>query len=289
MRELAGRVDSTLDSLLPPATALPATLHEAMRYSVLGGGKRVRPVLAILAAEACGVTVDTAVDSASAIELVHTYSLIHDDLPEMDDDDYRRGRPSCHVVFGAATAVLAGDALQTLAFEVLALHPEGAARAAIRAEAVALVARASGSLGMVGGQEMDLRAEGGVAEISRLEAIHERKTRALLHASVMLGAVLAQAGEDDRRALDRYGRAVGLAFQITDDILDVSGDLAQLGKTPGKDARAGKVTYPSLLGLDASRRRAEELAEQARAAISPLGERGRWLGAMATYIVERMS
>lgn len=286
--ELRSLVDAALHELLPPAEEPPATLHEAMRYSLFAGGKRVRPVLALLAAEACGAEVAPAVRPAAALELVHTYSLVHDDLPAMDDDDLRRGRPTNHMVFGEATAILAGDGLLTLAFEVLARHPEGDELGARRAEAVLLVARASGTAGMVGGQEMDLRSEGTVATLAELEGIHRRKTCALLEASVGLGGVLGGADASTRGILARYGAAVGLAFQITDDVLDVTGDAAQLGKTPGKDARDGKVTYPALLGVADSRSRARSLSAEAVEAVAPLGARGEWLAAMALFVVERL-
>ncbi|MFN7976039.1 MAG: farnesyl diphosphate synthase [Acidobacteriota bacterium] len=288
LRELAALVDAELDRILPPKTAIPETLHEAMRYSVFAGGKRVRPVLCLLCAEALGVAPGDGVRPACALELIHTYSLIHDDLPAMDDDDFRRGRPSNHKVFGEATAILAGDGLLTLAFEVLGTSPPGDDCAGLRSRAVALVAQASGWAGMVGGQELDLRAEGQPAELARVEAIHSRKTCALLHASVMLGAVLGRASGAEERALSCYGSRIGLAFQITDDVLDEKGDLATLGKTPGKDAEKGKLTYPAAIGIDASREMARSLAGAAILDVEPLGERARFLKAMANFIVERL-
>jgi geranylgeranyl diphosphate synthase type II len=256
-----------------------------MRYSVLAGGKRLRPLLALLAADACGADPALALPSACALEMVHTYSLIHDDLPCMDDDDLRRGRPTCHRQFDEATAVLAGDALLTLAFEVVARHtePPSAAAACVRA-----LAEAAGPRGMGGGQMADLQAEGrpnGTAEA--LEAIHARKTGALLRAPLRMGALAAGAPEPLVRALDAYGRGVGLAFQIVDDLLDVQGDEAKLGKRVGKDSTLGKWTYPGFLGIDGSRRRARQVAEEAIAALAPLGENGARLRALALDLLER--
>jgi geranylgeranyl diphosphate synthase, type II len=290
LQEARRRVEEALDRFLPavdgdPAAACPARLAEAMRYSVLGGGKRLRPILALLAAEACGADPAEALPAACALEMVHTYSLVHDDLPAMDDDDLRRGRPTCHKAFDEATAILAGDALLTLAFEVVARHtrpPEAAA------ECVRALAEGAGPAGMVGGQMADLQAEGrndGTAEA--LEAIHRRKTGALLRAALRMGAAVARAPEPIARALDDYGRAVGLAFQIVDDVLDVQGDEAKLGKRVGKDSGLGKWTYPGFLGVDGSRRRARQLADEAVAALAPLGARGARLEALALDLLER--
>jgi geranylgeranyl diphosphate synthase type II len=286
------RVDEALRRYLPeegddPSSACPPRLAAAMRYSVLGGGKRLRPVLCLLAAEACGgeAAAEAALPSACALELVHTYSLIHDDLPAMDDDDLRRGRPTCHKAFDEATAILAGDGLLTLAFEVIAAHtrPAEAAIGCVRA-----LAEAAGPAGMVGGQMADLQAEGrtdGTTEA--LEAIHRRKTGALLRASLQMGAIVAGADAERRAALDRYGRAVGLAFQIVDDLLDVQGDEAKLGKRVGKDSELGKWTYPGFLGIEGSRRRARQLADEAVAALAPLGAGGDRLRALALDLLER--
>jgi geranylgeranyl diphosphate synthase, type II len=284
------RVDEALARLLPeasgdPGSACPERLAAAMRYSVLGGGKRLRPVLVLLAAEACGADPAVALPAACALEMVHTYSLIHDDLPAMDDDDLRRGRPTCHKAFDEATAVLAGDALLTLAFEVVARHvyPEAAAAACVRT-----LAEAAGPSGMVGGQVADLEAEGrDDATLEALEAIHRRKTGALLRASLRIGALVAGAPEATLRALDLYGEGVGLAFQIVDDLLDVQGDEAKLGKRVGKDHGLGKWTYPGLLGIDGSRHRAWQVAEEAAEALAPLGERGARLKALAMDLLER--
>ena len=291
------RVEEALSSYLPeveadPSAACPARLALAMRHSVLGGGKRLRPVLCVMAAEACGADGEPALPAACALEMVHTYSLIHDDLPAMDDDDLRRGRPSCHKAFDEATAILAGDALLTLAFEVVAreVRPGAAALRCLR-----ILAEAAGARGMVGGQMADLQAEGRTetqrepvaGTLAALEAIHRRKTGALLRAALGMGAAIAQATEPWAEALDRYGKAVGLAFQIVDDLLDVQGDQTKLGKRVGKDSELGKWTYPRFLGIDGSRRRARQLAEEAVAALEPLGPRGEHLRGLALALLER--
>jgi geranylgeranyl diphosphate synthase type II len=288
LREARQRVDEALDRYLPvadDASGCPSRLAEAMRYSVTAGGKRLRPVLALMAAEACGADPDLALPGACALELVHTYSLVHDDLPAMDDDDLRRGRPTCHKAFDEATAILAGDGLLTLAFEIIArdVRPAEAAAASVR-----LLAEAAGPAGMVGGQMADLEAEERRdGTVAALEAIHRRKTGALLRASLGLGAIAAGAEEPTRRTLDVYGRAVGLAFQVVDDLLDVQGDEAKLGKRVGKDTGLGKWTYPGFLGIEGSRLKAVQLAEEAVAALAPLGERGARLAALARDLVER--
>lgn len=284
------RVDEALADYLPSAEEAvpgpcPARLAAAMRYSVLGGGKRLRPTLCLLAAEACGIDPAAAMPAACALELVHTYSLIHDDLPAMDDDDLRRGRPTCHKAFDEATAVLAGDGLLTLAFELLArhIHPPEAAIACVQA-----LAEGAGPHGMVGGQMADLQAEGrNDATLEALEAIHRRKTGALLRASLRLGGLVAGADAVRLRALDGYGHAVGLAFQIVDDLLDVEGDEAKLGKRVRKDSELGKWTYPGLLGVEGSRNRARQLAEEAVEALTPLGGRGDRLRALALDLLKR--
>ena len=284
------RVEQALVRYLPqagdePGVRCPARLGRAMGYSLMAGGKRLRPVLCLLAAEACGGDVDAALPAACALEMVHTYSLIHDDLPAMDDDDLRRGRPTCHKAFDEATAILAGDGLLTLAFEVVArhVHPATAAAGCVR-----VLAEAAGPEGMVAGQMADLEAEGrDDASLEALEAIHRRKTGALLRASLRMGAIVAGADETRVRALDTYGRAVGLAFQIVDDLLDVQGDEAKLGKRVNKDSQLGKWTYPGLLGIEGSRRRARQLAEEAVEALAPLGPRGERLRALALDLLER--
>ncbi len=271
LREAGHRVAEAIDRLLPPVEPghdAPPRLAEAMRYSVQAGGKRLRPALCLMAAEACGADPVQAIAPAVAVELVHTYSLIHDDLPAMDDDDLRRGRPTCHKAFDEATAILAGDGLLTLAFELIARHtqPPEAALACVQA-----LAEGAGPAGMVGGQMADLEAEGrDDPTLEALEAIHRRKTGALLRASLRMGAHVALAPPHVVAALDAYGRDVGLAFQIIDDLLDVEGDEAKMGKRVQKDSSLGKWTYPALLGIEGSRRKAEALAEQAAAALAPL-------------------
>lgn len=283
----AQAVEAALDRLVPP-DAGPPQLAEAMRYSLLGGGKRLRPFLVLTAAQVCGAPPDVAMPAACAVEMLHTYSLIHDDLPCMDDDDLRRGRPTSHKVFGEALAILAGDALHTLAFQVLAemAHDPrvGPARAA---QAVAELARAAGPTGMAGGQVLDLEWEEKPAPPEVLERIHRLKTGALFVACLRIGAILAGAPEADLAALTEYGRHFGLAFQIQDDILDVVGDTAQMGKAAGSDARRGKSTYVSLYGLEEARRRARAAAQAAVAALVPLGDRARILADLAGYVVDR--
>jgi len=338
-RELQARIDAALADALQryragaasdpwdfpksQGSACPDRLYDAMRYSLLAGGKRLRPTLVLLACEACGGSTDDALPAACAIEMVHTYSLIHDDLPAMDDDRLRRGRPTCHIQFDEATAILAGDALLTLAFELLAreIHP-GELAAACCAE----LASAAGLGGMVGGQMADLQSEHagsdvrsdrlqpvdvrsdrlqpvesgrtagtGPAEaghyepasLQQLEAIHRRKTGRLLSAALSLGARIAGASSEFRTALETYGKCIGLAFQITDDLLDVVGDHVKMGKDVRKDSHHGKLTYPALLGADESRRKARELIEDARHALGVFGERGATLEALAEFVLER--
>ncbi len=280
-------VDRALDALLPRPEGPAGRLAEGMRYAVFSGGKRLRPILALAACEALSGDVGAATAPAAALEMIHTYSLVHDDLPAMDDDDIRRGRPTVHKAFGEAEAILAGDALLTLAFEVLATHPPGDRHAAARSDAVAVIARAAGHAGMVGGQLADLLAERRPAESVPLEWIHRRKTGALLSASVELGAILAAAGPGERAALVRYGEALGLAFQITDDVLDRTASVEALGKTPGKDERSGKATYPAIHGVEASRDEARRQAELAIEALPPSLRTGTVLAALARYAVDR--
>lgn len=275
-------------------------LWEAMRYGLLGGGKRIRPVLSLAAFEACGGSAQReglVRDFAVAIECVHSYSLIHDDLPSMDDDELRRGRPTCHIVFGEALAILAGDALLTEAFGILGrggAGREGQAipndEVALRSKLVGLLAGAAGAAGMVGGQALDLAMSGselGSFTLEDLEGIHSRKTGALLQAAVVGGAVAAGASDEVRAALERYGEAIGLAFQIADDILDETGDPAKMGKAGGSDRAKGKATYPALLGLDASRELARSAAERASASLAPLGDNALPLRELSAYVVER--
>jgi geranylgeranyl diphosphate synthase type II len=281
------RVEEALERLLPHPSGPSATVARAMRYAVLGGGKRIRPLLAIASCEACGGSVDDVLDPAAALEMLHTYSLVHDDLPSMDDDDLRRGRPTVHRAFGEGEAVLAGDALLTLAFEVLAVAPPGDALAARRAEAVAVVARRAGVSGMIGGQIADIEAERTAADPARLEWIHLHKTGALIAASVLLGAIHGGASETERGDLERYGLATGLAFQIADDVLDATSSPEALGKTPGKDLRAGKATYPSALGIDASRAEAVRSVGIALEALERSGRATEPLRELARFAVER--
>jgi len=259
------RVEKALDEVLPGAALLPGRLHEAMRYAALSGGKRMRPLLAFAAGELVAAPVDVVAYAAAAVELIHAYSLVHDDLPCMDDDVLRRGKPSCHVAFGEAIALLAGDALQSLAFDLLARTP-----ARDPAAQVALLAYASGASGMAGGQAIDLATAGEAIALTELERMHALKTGALIRAAVRLGAGCGRPmSADENDALDRYASAIGLGFQIVDDVLDVEGTASSLGKTAGKDAIQRKTTYASLLGLSAARKRIEALRGDARAALAP--------------------
>ncbi|WP_367184223.1 polyprenyl synthetase family protein [Acidiferrobacter sp.] len=276
------RVEEVLARVLPSPETVPADLHEAMRYATLGGGKRLRACLVYATGTALGATPEALDPAAAAVELIHAYSLVHDDLPCMDDDDMRRGRPSCHKAFGEATALLAGDALQTQAFAVLALSEALTPLARVRM--VADLAHASGSLGMAGGQALDLKA-GPTATIEVLEERHGRKTGALMHAAVRLGALAAVP--EVPPALDDYGRTLGLAFQIADDLLDVEGVALVVGKTVGADAAAGKATFASVLGISEARRRARGLYEEALASLKFLGDNGGLLASIAHYAVER--
>ncbi|HEU5161909.1 MAG TPA: farnesyl diphosphate synthase [Thermoanaerobaculia bacterium] len=286
-------IDRTLDERLPAATTRPAVIHEGMRYAVLGGGKRLRPILALAAASACGAPVEPLLGHAAALELIHTYSLVHDDLPALDDDDLRRGRKTTHVVFGEAMAILVGDALLTEAFAWLAEPVDGLpAEQVLRA--VRTVASAVDSKGMVGGQVADLEAEqiqqrtGDAALLlDTLQFIHRNKTGKLLTASVELGGLLAGAADDQLAELSRYGESIGLAFQIVDDLLDVEESAETLGKTAGKDVAQGKLTYPGLIGADAARERVAELLEAAVRSADIIGGRLNYLAAIARYIGAR--
>lgn len=285
MRALITRAESALEQALPPADLAPIELHRAMRYAVLGGGKRLRPLLVYAAGEALNHDGPELDAPACAVELIHAYSLVHDDLPAMDDDELRRGRPTCHVAFGEATAILAGDALQALAFELLAA--DGNIDTSTRVRMLRELGVACGSTGMAGGQALDLGAVGSTLELSALERMHECKTGALIRASVRLGALAAGADEATLERLDDYARAVGLAFQVRDDILDVEGATDVIGKTAGKDAAQSKPTFPSIIGLEASQARLEELTRTALDAIAPLGESARMLAALARYAASR--
>ena len=282
------RLETALDHYLPAPDAPPATLSEAMRYSVFAGGKRVRPILLLAATEAVGGDGEAVLPAACAMEFVHTYSLIHDDLPAMDDDDYRRGQLTSHKVFGEAVAILAGDALLTYAFEVMTC-PALTARFApgVLLEATHHLARAAGSSGMVGGQVVDMGSEGREVSLDVLEYIHRHKTAALIGAAVSIGGLLGGGSVAQLEALGRYGQAIGLAFQIADDVLDVEGDSAALGKQVGQDAQHGKATYPALLGLQASRQQAASLLDVALAAISDFDGAADRLRQLARFIVNR--
>ena len=258
-----------------------------MRYAVLGGGKRLRPLLVYASAHALGEDGSQLDAAACAVELIHAYSLVHDDLPAMDDDALRRGRPTCHIVFGEAMAILAGDALQALAFELLADDPTQRIDANTGMAMLRALGRACGAEGMAGGQALDLAAVGHPLTLTELEHMHACKTGALIRASVQLGALASGADATTRDALDRYAAAVGLAFQVRDDILDVEGESAVIGKTAGKDAAADKPTFPSIIGLDTSRARLAELTDAALAAIAPLGARGSLLAELARYAAQR--
>jgi farnesyl diphosphate synthase len=282
------RVESALDHWLPPESTQPSRLHAAMRYAVLGDGKRVRPVLVYAAGQALEAEPDCLDCAACAVELIHAYSLVHDDLPAMDDDELRRGRPTCHMAFDEATAVLAGDALQTLAFRVLCEDDGRCVSAAERLRMIATLAQASGSRGMAGGQALDIMATGHAIDLAQLENLHIHKTGALILASVRLGAFAAGRAEDGRLGqLERYAKCIGLAFQVHDDILDVEGETAVIGKTRGKDAAADKATYPALLGLQAARDMAQRLIDESLQSISGFGAEADPLRHLARYIVGR--
>jgi geranylgeranyl diphosphate synthase type II len=287
-RYLAARqkeVDRALDRFLPKASAKPATIHKSMRYSLFAGGKRLRPILCLAAAEACGGKIGTALPLACAVECIHTYSLIHDDLPSMDDDDFRRGRPTCHKIFGDGIAVLAGDALLTIAFEIVSrAKPTSRYTMSILLREIAI---AAGSQKLVAGQVADLEAEGHKTDRAQLRYIPENNTAAILTTTVRLGAMSANADAKKLRAITKYGRALGLAFQIIDDILDVTQTSEKLGKSAGKDAAAKKATYPAVIGLDESRSEARRLTRQAHNALSIFGEKAETLHALANYLLER--
>ena len=278
------RVEATLDRVLPDPDSSPRRLHAAMRHGVLNGGKRMRPLLVYATGTALGAREADLDAAAAAVELVHCYSLVHDDLPAMDDDDLRRGQPTVHVAFDEATAILAGDALQTLAFEALAAAPQAPAQ---RIAMLAELARASGVAGMCGGQALDIDATGQAIALIELERLHALKTGALLRCAVRLGALAANATPAQAEQLDRYADALGLAYQVRDDLLDIEGDAATLGKTAGKDIAQDKATFPALLGVDASRARLEELSAVMRQALDALDAETGALHALARQVVER--
>lgn len=285
LKHSAAEVDAALDRFMPKEKERPSTIHAAMRYSVFAGGKRLRPILCLAAAEACGGEVAKALPPACAVELMHTYSLVHDDLPAMDDDDLRRGRPTCHKVYGEGMAVLCGDALLTEAFIVLA-KTEAAKRYGVR-DYIADLAETGGSRKLIGGQVMDLEGEGKKLTKKDLVRIHESKTAALLTSSLRLGAMTANATPGKLEAITRFGHALGLAFQVIDDILDVTQSTEVLGKTAGKDLAVEKSTYPAVLGLEASRKEAAKLTKAAMEALEPFGKKAARLREIAASLLER--
>ena len=294
-RSLGPMIEAALEARCQLGEGCPDRLREAMRYSLLAPGKRIRPLLVLLACESCGGAIEQSMPAACAVEMIHAYSLIHDDLPAMDDDDLRRGRPTCHKAFDEATAILAGDALLPLAFETLAREikpPETAVACSLA------LAQAAGACGMAGGQAGDVMAEknndlrmmndeSGNIHQSTLESIHQRKTGAMIRASLRMGALVAQADPLDLAALDEYGRCIGLAFQITDDLLDVQSTAGEMGKRTGKDAERGKLTFPAILGLDQSKQYARQLVSEARQALAGFGPAAEKLRALAQFVLER--
>jgi farnesyl diphosphate synthase len=285
---LQQRVETALDTFLPNDQTEPQRLHEAMRYSVFNGGKRIRPVLVYATGQAFGAANNALDAPAAAVELIHAYSLVHDDLPAMDDDDLRRGKPTCHIAYDEATAVLVGDGLQTLAFEILANDDNATVTPAARLAMIGTLAKASGSEGMVGGQAIDLEAVGKQISLDALQAMHNKKTGALISASTQLGALAAGVTDIDHlQRLDNYAKAIGLAFQVQDDILDVESDTETLGKTQGADVALNKPTYPALLGLDGAKHVAHELHETAMDALSIFDSSFDLLRAISAYIVQR--
>jgi geranylgeranyl pyrophosphate synthase len=281
-------METALGSRLPGPEVVPARLHEAMRYSVLGGGKRIRPALLFAAARAAGRTEDEVEGAACAVELIHVYSLVHDDLPAMDDDDLRRGRPTCHKAYDEATAVLVGDALQTLAFHVLTRDPKLPGSAATRLRLVELLAEASGSFGMAGGQAIDLAVWGKRLDLAEVEELHSRKTGALIRASVMMGAACASSLDSRlHEALADFASPIGLAFQIQDDLLDLLGDVSTLGKATGADSERHKPTHPAIIGIEASQERVRLLHAQALEALAPFGARADLLRSLADWLLAR--
>jgi len=281
-------IDEALDTLLPPEDQFPPQLHKAMRYCLFAGGKRIRPILAIAAAEAVGGNPENIIQEASALELIHTFTLIHDDLPAMDNDDYRRGVLATHKVFGEAMAILAGDALLTEAFKILSLGcRSGLHKPDHIVEIIEVVAEASGSRGIVGGQVVDIDSEGKTIDKEHLEYIHHHKTGSLITASVLLGGTLAHGTNQEIEHLKTYGTAIGLAFQITDDILDVTGSSEELGKSTGSDCNKGKATYPRILGIDQAEGKKRELYQEAIHALHSFDEKADHLRELGLYIIER--
>ena len=278
-------IDRALDRYLPKENVKPTTIHKAMRYSLFAGGKRLRPILCLAAAEACGGKIDNALPLACAMECIHTYSLVHDDLPSMDNDDFRRGRPTCHKVFGDGIAVLAGDALLTIAFEIVSsAKPTSRYDMSILLRELAV---AAGSQKLIAGQVADLEGEGQKIDMAGLRYIHENKTAAILTTSVRLGAMSANANPKQLSAITKFGRALGLAFQVIDDILDVTQTTEKLGKSAGKDVAARKATYPAVMGLEKSRAEARRLTRKAHDALSSFDRNSEALHSLANYLLER--
>jgi geranylgeranyl diphosphate synthase type II len=283
-RELRRQVDEALARCTEYGDDCPPKLAEAIRHSLLAPAKRLRPMLVLMSCQACGCDFRAALPAACAVEMVHTYSLIHDDLPAMDDDDMRRGRPSCHAKFGEATAILAGDALLAQAFETLATSLQSPA---VVARCCAELAIAAGACNLVGGQQDDLAAEHESGSQEQLERIHRRKTGAMISLSLRLGGIIGGASQIELTALDTYGTDLGLAFQIVDDLLDLGGDATKLGKRTGKDSTHGKLTFPAMLGVDESRQRATQLIDEAKTALAVFGSRASALEALADYVIDR--
>lgn len=284
------QVDVGLAATLPNKTIEPSRLHDAMHYVVFNGGKRIRPVLAFAAAEALGADTNDSLTAAMAVELIHAYSLVHDDLPAMDDDDLRRGKPTCHIAYDEATAILVGDTLLTYAFEVLASQPIPRISDNIRIKMIQLLADASGSLGMVGGQAVDLYSVGKALDLDALKKMHSLKTGALIKASTLLGAYSSGKAEQDHiTALSQYAECIGLAFQIQDDILDIEGDTEVIGKLQGSDEAKNKPTYPALLGLDGAKQAAKDMHEKALSSLNIFDEKANTLRELSAYIINRSS
>jgi geranylgeranyl diphosphate synthase type II len=289
LKEKGKLVEEALDRYLPKEMEMPSTIHKAMRYSLMAGGKRIRPILCIASCEAIGGRVEDVMPVACALEMIHTYSLIHDDLPAMDNDDFRRGRPTSHKVFGEAMAILAGDALLTEAFRVMTDKSLAGVRPDVILDVINDIAWAAGSFGMVGGQVVDMESEGKDIDLPTLEYLHTRKTGALLLASIKAGARIGGGKDEQAKALTRYGECLGLAFQIADDILDIEGNQEEIGKDVGSDLEKKKATYPAILGMSESKKRARELMDMAIDSIKGFDERADPLRMIARYVVERRS
>jgi len=287
LEDYRAQVDRALEKIMPPEGTNPSRLVSAMRYSLFAGGKRIRPILVLSSASCLGAGSDSAMSAACAVELIHTYSLIHDDLPAMDDDDFRRGKPTCHRAYDEGTAILAGDALLTLAFEILSNSETGhPVSPEVRVRMIAALAKAAGWRGMIGGQQVDMDSEGQVPTQPMVEYIHTHKTGAMLRCSVLLGALAGGADDEELKGLKRYGEKLGLAFQVVDDILDMTASTEAMGKDHGSDKARGKITYPAVFGLDESRQRARKLIDEAREALAPI-ENSEQLADIAEFVLLR--